>query len=197
MSQSGDNDLADDPRWRRLWARSYRCSSCDEDHQGLLDLACDNPEQWPESPLKAPNSALDLTGNFLSSDFCVLHDEHFFVRVVLELPIIGSDGRTFGFGVWATLGRENFVRYVNTFDSGEQAELGPWLGWFSNRLMGYPDTLNLKCRLHMQNNRQRPRVELQPTDHPLAVEQHSGVTFDRLLDLYAIYGHDIRRSLSD
>ena len=146
----------------------------------------------------APNSALDLDGDFLSEDFCVLRGEHFFVRAVLELPIIGGDAKRFGFGVWSTLSRPNFERYVDTFDSGgEHAELGPWLGWFSNRLAGYPDTLNLKCRLHFQADRQRPKIELEPTEHPLAVEQRDGMTFDRLLEIYAINGHDIRRSLSD
>jgi len=192
-----DFDLANDPRWRRLWDNPWSCSVCGETHQGLTDLACGNPEQWPGSEDKGPNSALDLNGNFLSEDFCVLEGQHFFVRAVLEMPIRGSGGKQFGFGVWSTLSRENFERYVATFDSGEQDELGPWFGWFSNRLEGYPDTLNLKCQVHLVSGRQRPRVLLEPTSHPLAVEQQRGITFDRLLDLYAINGHDIRTSLSD
>jgi hypothetical protein len=192
-----DLDLANDPRWRRLWDRPWSCGVCGETHHGLIDLACGNPAQWPGTEDKAPNSALDLSGNFLSEDFCVLDGQHFFVRAVLELPIRGGSDQPFGFGVWTTLSRQNFVRYVETFDSGEQDELGPWFGWFSNRLEGYPDTLNLKCQVHLVSGRQRPRVVLEPTDHPLAVEQRSGITFDRLLELYAISGHDIRSSLGD
>jgi hypothetical protein len=192
-----DVDLANDPRWRRLWDNPWSCGACGETHQGLFDLACDKPEQWRGIEDKAPNSALDLSGNFLSEDFCVLEGQHFFVRAVLELPIRGSGGPLFGLGAWATLSRENFVRYVAAFDSGEQDELGPWFGWFSNRLEGYPDTLNLKCQVHPVSGRQRPRISLEPTPHPLAVEQQSGITFDRLLEIYAINGHDIRTSLSD
>ena len=190
-------DLGTDPRWRRLWDRPWTCVACGETHQGLFDFACGKPEQWPGNEDKVPNSALDPNGNFLSEDFCVLKGQHFFVRAVLELPIRGSGGRQFGFGVWATLSRQNFVRYVNTFDSGEQDGLGPWFGWFSNRLEGYPNTLNLKCQVHPVSGRQRPRVLLEPTDHPLAVEQQSAITFERVLELYAINGHDIRMSLSD
>ena len=196
-AKKDDLDLANDPRWRRILDRPWTCADCGETHQGLIDLACGKPEQWPGAEDKAPNSALDPNGNFLSEDFCVLDGQHFFVRAVLELPIRGSDGRHFGFGVWSTLSRQNFVRYVQTFDSGEQDELGPWFGWFSNRLKGYPDTLNLKCQVHPVSGRQRPRVLLEPADHPLAIEQQNGITFDRLLELYAISGHDIRRSLSD
>lgn len=192
-----DLNLANDPRWRRLWDRPWICSQCEQEHHGLPDLAKHKPDPWPGSDDVAPNSALDLSGNFLSTDFCVLNGEHFFVRAVLELPIRGGDGERFGFGVWSSLSRDNFLRYVETFDGGEQGALGPWFGWFSSRLKGYPETLSLKCRLHPSNGRQRPRVELEPTSHPLAVEQQHGVTFDRVLELFAINGHDIRTSLSD
>lgn len=191
-----DVDLANDPRWRRLWDNPWICNACGETHQGLTDLACDMPAQWPGTEDKASNSALDLSGNFLSEDFCVLEGQHFFVRAVLELPIRGSGGQLFGLGAWATLSRKNFTRYIQAFDSGEQDELGPWFGWFSNRLEGYPDTLNLKCQVHPVSGRQRPRISLEPTPHPLAVDQQSGITFDRLLEIYAINGHDIRTSLS-
>jgi hypothetical protein len=197
MSPIPTDDLANDPRWHRLWNRPWRCSACGETHQGLSDLACGKPEQWPGAEDKAPNSALDLADNFLSEDFCVLEGRHFFVRAVLELPIPGANGKRFGFGVWSTLSRENFVRYVGTFDSGEQDGLGPWFGWFSNRLDRYPDTLNLKCQVHPVSGRQRPRIELEPTSHPLAVEQRTGISFDRVLEIYALNGHDVSRSLCD
>jgi hypothetical protein len=190
-------DLANDPRWRRLWDRPWTCSICQTTHQGLVDLACSKPDLWPGVEDKAPNSALDLNGNFLSEDFCVLEGQHFFVRAVLQLPILGGGGQQFGFGVWSTLSRDNFMRYVATFDNGEQDGLGPWFGWFSNRLRGYPDTQNLKCQLYPMSGRQRPRVLLEPTAHPLAVEQQHGITFDRLLDLLAIHGHDMRPALYD
>jgi hypothetical protein len=64
-------------------------------------------------------------------------------------------------------------------------------------LKGYPDTLNLKCQVLPQEGRQRPFVELEPTAHPLAVEQREGATFDRILEIYALYGHDMRSALSD
>lgn len=59
-------------------------------------------------------------------------------------------------------------------------------------LKGYPDTLNLKCQVHPQAGRQRPYLVLEPTEHPLAVEQQNGLTFDRLLEIYALNGHDLR-----
>lgn len=99
---------------------------------------------------------------------------------MLRLPLIGAPEECLGFGVWSTLSEKNFGRYIETFDSGEQEDLGPWFGWLSNRLKGYPDTLNLKCQVHPQSGRQRPWLELEPTDH-----------YERFINIYAAYGHSV------
>src|SRR5581483_7738389 len=180
--------LADDPRWRRLQARGIDCKTCGQLHKGLFDLACARPEQWSGGEERVPNSAALTSRHFLSEDLCVLDGEHYFVRCVLELPIIGAPGERFGYGTWSTLSKSNFELFLESFDAGEQDHLGPWFGWFSNRLKGYPDTLNLRCQVLPQSGRQRPRIELESVDHPLAVEQRHGVTFDRLLEIYALNG---------
>jgi hypothetical protein len=166
-------DLATDSRWRRLHGSPWLCRSCGNHHSGIFDLACGKP------------------------DFCVLNGEHYFVRSVLELPIIGSDKSRFGYGVWATLSKTNFYIYLAAFDDGDMTGLCPWFGWFSNSLQGYPETNPLKCQVYPQNDRQRPLIELEPTSHPLAIEQRGGITFDRLLEIYAFNRHDIRPYLVD
>ncbi|MDP6706340.1 MAG: DUF2199 domain-containing protein [Alphaproteobacteria bacterium] len=175
---------------------TWTCPGCGEAHRGLFDLACDRPDHWPGGAKPAANAALDKSGDFLSEDFCVLDGTHYFVRCVLMLPVQGADG-SFGYGVWSTLSEANFDAYVESFDGGEQGRLGPWFGWFSNALKGYPDTLNLKCRIHPHDGSRRPSIELEPTEHPLAVAQRDGISFDKILDLYALNGHDIRPALSD
>jgi hypothetical protein len=161
-------------------------------HDGIFDLACDHPEVWQGSSEKSPNSAVLTSDNVLTEDFCITDGQHYFVRCVLELPLIGWTGGAFGFGTWSTLSKKNFDLYLETFDSGQRRGSGSWFGWFSNRLKGYPDTLNMKCQVHPREGRQRPTIELEPTDHPLAIEQRDGVTFDRLLAIYALNGHDVR-----
>jgi hypothetical protein len=76
-----------------------------------------------------------------------------------------------------------------TFDDGSQGGLGPWFGWFSNRLKGYPDTLNLKCNVQPQDGRQRPLIRLQDPQHPLAIEAREGITFERLREIFSLHGH--------
>jgi len=188
----------EDPRWRRLNDHTWDCASCGTQHRGLFDLSSARPEAWPDGEEWRPNLEVIESSHVLAEDFCILNGEHFFVRCLLLLPIrgVGADA-IFGFGIWSTLSKKNFELYVDTFDSGDQGNLGPWFGWLSNRLHGYPDTLNLKCQIHPRANRQRPFVELESVDHPLAIEQRDGITLDRLLDIYAENGHDVRAALLD
>lgn len=181
--------LDGDPRWRRLQDRETTCASCGKPHRGLFDLGALQPYYW--------QAGLESSTNYLSEDFCVTNGEHFFVRCVLLIPIIGSDGQSLGYGSWSSLSQQNFESYMDTFDGGEQGRLGPWFGWFANRLPGYPDPLNLKCSVQPRDGRQRPTITLEPTEHPLAVDQRNGITFDRLLELYALNGHDLRAALTD
>lgn len=185
---------SDDLRWHRMMKREWTCPSCGEEHQGLFDLCGRHPAQWPHGEEYEENAALRFDGDFLSEDFCVLGGEHFFVRSALLLPIKGTD-LAFGFGVWCTLSRKNLDLYIESFDSGVQAHLGPFFGWFSTEMRGYPDTINIKAQLYPQNGRKRPVVKLMPDDHPLAIDQRNGITFDQVLDLYARYDHDIRAAL--
>jgi hypothetical protein len=178
-----------DPRWAQLQSRSWNCVSCGETHVGLFDLGCARPDFWEESAQALPNSAITGATHCLTEDFCVLNNEHYFVRCILRLPLVGAPGDYFGLGVWSSLARKNFEQYVGTFDSGDQEGLGPWFGWFSNKLNGYPNTLSLKCQVHPQPGRQRPWLVLEPTEHPLAKESLHGVTYERLLEIYAAYGH--------
>lgn len=116
----------------------------------------------------------------LDSDLCSIDDEHFFIRGLLEIPLLDA-GETFGIGVWVSQKRENFLAYVEKFD--DSAGIGPFFGWLSNRLPLYPDTTNLKTLAHFRDSRLRPSIELEPTDHPLAVDQRSGISLAKAWEI--------------
>jgi hypothetical protein len=141
--------LEDDPRWKRLHDKSWICSTCGMAHGGIFDLACRKPAYWQGSEAIEPNSIVATSTNFLSEDFCVVNNEHFFIRCILQVPIQRTENCFFAYGVWSTLSKANFAKYAETFDAGNQVALGPWFGWFSNRLKGYPETLNLKCNIRV------------------------------------------------
>jgi len=158
---------------------TYRCRTCGEQHEGIPDLAFDAPyyyraDEGPEVPASQ-----------LIADTCVIGDDHF-VRGVLEIPVRGLD-RSFAYGVWVSLSPANFGRYVAAPDAAS----GPHFGWFASRLPGYPDTLNLKTQVYFQGAALRPRIVVEPTSHPLAIEAHQGIDTDRLREILEANFHAV------
>lgn len=158
---------------------NYRCSVCDELHEGLPDIAADRPDYWWSIPEAERGKRIELT-----EDTCIVDGEHFFIRGVLELPIRDSE-EVFGFGVWVSQKRENFYKYLENFDTDA---IGPFFGWLSNRLSYYQDdTLSLKTMAHFRGQGLRPEIELEPTDHPLAVHQREGLTLEEAWQIVHFY----------
>jgi hypothetical protein len=88
-----------------------------------------------------------------------------------------------------SLSRTEFERIVRLWDDPSRANEPPYFGKLATRLPGYPETLNLHVNLHTAEAGTRPYVELEPTDHPLAVEQRSGVTMARVQQIAESYLH--------
>lgn len=150
---------------------SYLCSSCGKTHDGLPDLAFERPTIVGGVPEEDRAERVRLDGNL-----CIVDGEYDFIRGVIEIPIFGA-AETFGIGAWVSQKSENFWTYVEHFDS---ADIGPFFGWLSNEIgFGDEPTLNLKTMAHFRGNRLRPAIELEPTDHPLALAQREGITLDQ------------------
>ncbi|HEX8494447.1 MAG TPA: DUF2199 domain-containing protein [Pyrinomonadaceae bacterium] len=149
---------------------SYRCSVCAEVHDDLPDIGRDKPDHWWDVPEGERDRRIEL-----SSDTCIIDDENYFIRGVIEIPVHDYPAG-FGFGVWVSQKRENFYTYLDNFDSGE---IGPFFGWLCTRIAYYKeDTLLLKTMAHFRDGGQRPSIELEETNHPLSIAQRNGVTLD-------------------
>ncbi len=168
---------------RDLSNHGFGCAVCGETHSGLMDLGCDAPDVYQSAGEDERETQFAKT-----DDLCVWKDEHFFVRCVLPIPIHGLD-QFFAYGVWSSLSKTNFELYRDHWDHPARDGLGPWFGWLSNALKSHPGALNLPCRVHPQDDGQRPLLEIEPGDHPLAAEQRDGITVERLMEVYAANGH--------
>ncbi|HVZ38062.1 MAG TPA: DUF2199 domain-containing protein [Candidatus Kapabacteria bacterium] len=71
----------------------------------------------------------------------------------------------------------------------KRSHIGPFFGWLDAWLKPCPDTTNLKTMVHLRDDGIRPYILLEPTDHPLAVEQREGITVERVAELYAMLMH--------
>jgi hypothetical protein len=124
----------------------------------------------------------------LGSDDCVIDGEHFFLRGCVEIPV-GEQTEPLSWGVWVSVSRESHLAWLKSFDLQTRSHIGPFFGWLNAWLKPYPDTINLKTMVHLRDKGLRPYIELEPTDHPLAVEQRQGISVDRVAEIYAIMNH--------
>jgi hypothetical protein len=116
----------------------------------------------------------------LTGETCVIHGQHFFVRGLIRVPIVGH-GDHFEWGVWASLSEENFWRTVDAWETPGRETAPPMFGWLSTELTAYDQpTLNLRTMVHTQPVGFRPHIEVEPTEHPLAVEQQTGIGWEAL-----------------
>ena len=155
----------------------FLCSCCGQRHDGLpFSYGATAPVYWQES---LEGSA----GSVLGDEQCVIGGDHFFVRARLVLLVRDAE-QDFEWGVWVSLSEANFVRLEASWSAPERVSEPPYFGWLSTELPGYePTSVNLKTMVHSQAVGTRPIVELEPTDHPLAVEQRSGITVARVQDI--------------
>lgn len=114
----------------------------------------------------------------MDSDLCIVDDRHHFIRGRLELPILGTQS-TFVWLVWVSLSEKNFNRTVDLWETPGRENEPPYFGWLNTRLPGYPDTTQLKVNVHTLQVGKRPLIEVEHSDHQLAVEQHHGITKQR------------------
>lgn len=183
----------DDPRWSRLMGHSGACRCCGMEFKGLFDVHYGAPDAWPQSEACERNAAiLDDGADRLTEDFCRL-GAHRFVRATLLLPV-SDTGQSFGFGVWATVRPDIFDAAIDHFDAGEQGQIGAVFSWLSNTLPEAP-ARPARGQLIFHDGRIRPSFHLNDADNPFTKEQVSGIDLDRVLDLYALTGTDLRPHL--
>jgi hypothetical protein len=165
-------------------AFEFACSSCGNVHRGMPSFGADAPSSYYELP-----QADRETRCALGTDDCVIDRKWFFVRGCIDIPVIGYEEQ-FSWGVWVSLSETNFQQWVACYDSERSTHIGPFFGWLNAWLKPYPNTVNLKTRVHLRDGGIRPYIELEPTDHPLAVEQRHGITIERVAQIYAQMVHD-------
>lgn len=161
----------------------FKCTSCNEWHEGMPTFGAQAPLHYYFVPEHERNKRC-----VLESDTCIVDQQHFFVRGCLDIPVHGHS-EPFSYGVWVSLSKPSFDQFVALYDAPVRSHIGPFFGWLSAAVALYPETENLKTRVHLRDNLDRPFIELEPTNHPLAVEQRNGITVVRVAEIFAHYEH--------
>jgi hypothetical protein len=163
---------------------TFRCVSCGQVHEGMPGFGAKAPLSYFEVPEHERADRCDL-----GSDDCVIDRKHFFVRGCLEVPVHGQT-EPFIWGVWVSLSEASHLEWLKYFTEAKRAHVAPFFGWFNTWLKPYPNTMNLKTRVHMRDDGIRPSIELEPVDHLLASEQRTGISVSRVAELYALMVHE-------
>src|SRR5437764_1324349 len=130
----------------------YPCHVCGKEHDDLPDIGADYPDQW--YGMSAAERAARIKMN---SDLCRIDGKEFFIRAVLQIPLIDAPGETFSFGVWVSQAPQNFQTYVEHFQ--DSSGIGPFFGWLCTGVRYYePSSFGLKTMVHFQAGNQRPLV---------------------------------------
>ena len=159
---------------------AWTCGCCGKQFHTLpLDFSCDAPDYWAQIPEseRAQHGKCD-------SDLCMIDRRDFFVRGCLEIPIIGRDDR-FVWGMWVSVSETNFHRILDLWTAPDAENEPPMFGWLCNDIPLYPRTLELATHVHLRSGGRRPAIELEPTDHPLAIEQRDGISIARVEEIAA------------
>jgi hypothetical protein len=161
----------------------FKCATCGKTHKGMPAFGAEAPLSYYAVPKEERGARCTL-----GSDDCVIDGKHFFVRGCIEIPVHGET-EPFSWGVWVSLSEASFRQWMATFGEKRRSHIGPFFGWLNAWLDPYPDTVNLKTMVHLRDDGIRPFIELQPTDHPLAVEQRNGISGERAAELYSHMMH--------
>jgi len=162
----------------------WQCRKCNQAHDDLpLHYGAEAPALFYGIPEAERSTRCEI-----SSDQCIIDGTAFFIVGNLEIPIVGSDDR-FSWDCWVSLSEANFERASQLWGVPGRENEPPYFGWLSTSLPGYPETLNLRTNVHTRKPGLRPLIELEPTDHLLAVEQRVGITRDRVKEIAEVVLH--------
>jgi len=196
-----DTSVTNDPRFKALNGGAGLQCSCGERHAEMFPIHLLKPIGWTSSEKYEPNEALRMDGDFMSFEYCVREGKYFCLRMILPLPIRGAPEQAMATTVWCAVNKPDFEAYLAAKQSGKLNDKARAPARLVNNLAAFPLTVNI-MGVAGQNPQGLP-LFLSATDqqgfandHQLLVEQRQGITLDRLFEIYAAHGHDMRSSLS-
>lgn len=177
-----------DPRLKILETKGFVCSGCKQTHHGLFHLVAFAPLAWTERY----GDFIGFVGaeeSGLNDDFCTISRERFFIRGILEIPVHGAPENAFAYSIWAEVPYNVWQVYGKNFYDNDQDKLGTAVGELANSINGFPDPAGTTLLVNFRANRLRPKFDMPFGFSHAGNAQHYGISFDRMLELYAEAGH--------
>lgn len=161
----------------------FKCGTCDKIHKGMPTFAWKFPVPVESIPPAERRARVQL-----GSDVCVVDGKDFYIRGVIEIPVIGLE-QPFLWGTWVSVSEEDYRRYIELFDAEGQENEPPFFGMLNHTPPGYPEEEFFTTMVFLRPLPKRPSIVLETTDHPLAMEQRHGISVERLKEIVEIVMH--------
>ena len=148
----------------------FTCSVCGEYHdEQLLDIRAGLPDPVFELDDTERDARADV-----GDDWCVLDDERFFVRGLVELPVPALRDQ-FRFGAWVEVARDDFAKLGRLWHDPGGLRHPPFAATLANELRPYAGTAGLPVLLRLEDVERLPSIEVLDGEHPLGRDQRDGV----------------------
>jgi hypothetical protein len=151
----------------------WKCHTCGVEHN-------DTPLCFGiEAPWRALVPENELAQRVeLTSDQCVVDEKVFFVRGHIEIPIHDYP-EPLAFSVWSSLSESSFLHMCDRWEAADRAFDPPYFGWLCSPVAPYPDSIHLKLSVQSRPPGLTPLFFIEPSDHPLSIDQRDGISIER------------------
>lgn len=156
---------------------SWRCQTCGVEYADLPVCFGIEPPWRALVPASEFAERVDLT-----PDQCVVDEAHFFIRGHIEIPIHDYP-QPFAFSVWSSLSEQSFRHISERWELANRASDPPYFGWLCSPISVYPSTMHLKLSVQSRPPGLTPLFTVEATEHPLARDQHNGISIERWHEL--------------
>lgn len=162
----------------------FQCATCGQYHDQLpMCLGSSAPAPW----LLIPDEERRLRAR-LSSDQCIIDDEHHFILGRIVIPVIDAS-EPFVWLAWVSLSKNSFTRVCELWNAKGRETEPPYFGWLQSALPYPVSTLSLKTSLQTMPYGDRPLITIEPESHQIADEQQLGITLERVREIAEVALH--------
>jgi len=161
----------------------FKCNVCGERHVLQLSYSVKAPMAAGAIPAEELEQRVVIT-----PDQCVIDGKDFYLRGRILVRVIGSE-EPFIWGIWAEVSPKNFVRTNELWTAEGREQEPPFPGWLNSQLPIFGDTFNLEVSVQTQPVGRRPQFTVVDEEHPLAIEQRSGISMERVEEIAVIMLH--------
>jgi hypothetical protein len=115
----------------------------------------------------------------VNDDLCSIDGKLYFIRGVLEMPIIGTK-ETFDWGLWALLEKKDFDKYIELWNAKIAKNMKSFEGFLEGAPRFYPDSNMVDITIQLRSKSKRPLFKIVSEQDEMGLDQRNGITMEKI-----------------